>query len=313
MIRFFFKVFVFLQILMNASYGATEEITPSDVFKQASILEMRLKLIYQEMGLTLPTNYNINVFNAEPREVYYQAISLFNTSNQLFFEFTGKQDSRIVQLKENIAPKDVLKVLKQIDEMFFFIERELKIKYLPQEIKVITAIPDMVFKKVTMLNHQVSDLLDVKTNARDVYYSLNFAVDYSKNLLKKCTKKDVNFILPEYVGGKTAKDMFMYLLDMFQIVKNIAKSFDIKTMDIVYKKDKNYNVTSNDVLVLSNIIVSELAYLNFKIGESPKMERTSISKKIISNNYQLVRGLKEQLNEIVSCIAKNPDFVKINK
>ena len=73
----------------DASSDATGSIVePSDVHARLIFLQSELDQIRSEMGKSEPTPMELDIADVAPREVYFQAETLFKKANRLSFEHT---------------------------------------------------------------------------------------------------------------------------------------------------------------------------------------------------------------------------------
>ncbi|MEE8200794.1 MAG: hypothetical protein V3R29_06460, partial [Candidatus Acidoferrales bacterium] len=75
---------------------SAEGIIPADVLARVELLRNELDLIRFEMGQAKVQPIEIAVSDASPREVIFQAITLFRKMNQLSFEMTGDPGPQLV-------------------------------------------------------------------------------------------------------------------------------------------------------------------------------------------------------------------------
>src|SRR5262245_63748362 len=88
-------------------------IEPPDCFARAQLIAAEVELIRAEMGRPQDRRPAPSVKGASPREVYFQALSLFRKADRLCYEITGDQLASIPHAPpiSSIEPGDVLGVL----------------------------------------------------------------------------------------------------------------------------------------------------------------------------------------------------------
>ena len=69
--------------------GSIEAILPSDVLARTKLVRAEVELLRLEMGMPESEKHGIVIKFAAPREVYFQALTLFSKANRLSFELTG--------------------------------------------------------------------------------------------------------------------------------------------------------------------------------------------------------------------------------
>lgn len=68
---------------MSATHG---QLQPPDVFLQVGIVRAELELIRLEMGKPENSGEPVLILEAAPREVFFQALTLFRKANRLSYE-----------------------------------------------------------------------------------------------------------------------------------------------------------------------------------------------------------------------------------
>ena len=107
---------------------AVEEITPADVLARIGLVRDELELIRFEMGEPLAQPKEIIVTDAFPREVIFQAFTLFGKSNQLGFEVTEARVSHLqISLPRDIQPYHVWRIVDGAYRRILAVKRELGI------------------------------------------------------------------------------------------------------------------------------------------------------------------------------------------
>ena len=67
-----------------AQNDSEQPLQPADVYARVDVLRQELELIRLEMGRPRDGFVQFRVANVAPREVFFQALTLFGKSNQLF-------------------------------------------------------------------------------------------------------------------------------------------------------------------------------------------------------------------------------------
>lgn len=118
------KAFASWQDHENApALPATEHIRPKHVYALASLLAEEIESVRYLMGITKINDSLLQVTDAEPREVYFQAVNLYGKINRLHHNLTARSlaDHDLPAIQQNIRPADVWEVLAvtldQLDEI----------------------------------------------------------------------------------------------------------------------------------------------------------------------------------------------------
>ncbi len=93
--RFVFVFTVAILVVYQSAAQPTdtgqEGIVPPDVYVRTLVVRDELELIRLEMGKPQDTRQALRVTDAEPREVFSQALTLFHKVNQLSFDLTRER------------------------------------------------------------------------------------------------------------------------------------------------------------------------------------------------------------------------------
>lgn len=164
------------------------------------------------------------VQNAEPREVFYQAINLFEKSNQLAFDQIRVRNERPNTPKGQIQPSDVYNVVDQALARIGEVKAELNITT-----AVTTPVTDSihtptdVFLAIVQANRQLNLLLDQRFAPKDVFRQVSQAIGYSARLLayfpnsKRIPNSD------PLQQGKRPFDVFQRLVACYHLIHIIGE------------------------------------------------------------------------------------------
>ena len=106
-------------LLLTTAYpaGSDPPIAPPDVHAMLMLLHQELELVRYEMGKPRRLEGMARIAGVAPREVYFQALTLFRKANRLSFEHTREVVHEAAAASSLLAdtPDTVGKSLKNVD------------------------------------------------------------------------------------------------------------------------------------------------------------------------------------------------------
>ena len=87
-------------------------VAPPDVHALVMLLQQEIELVRYEMGKPRRLERGARITGVAPREVYFQALTLFRKANRLSFEHTGETVDALPRPDGEIEPADVLAVVE---------------------------------------------------------------------------------------------------------------------------------------------------------------------------------------------------------
>ncbi len=148
---------------------ADRVIRPPDIYALTLLLHKKLDVLALEMGEPRDTQPGIRVVNVQPREVFFQALTLFQKASRLCFEFTHQGHSMPHPPRGNILPGHVWNVVREALDRIECVEQALQMTGYaknpmthrqdlppPDETKT----PTDVFRAIIQANRQLNILLE---------------------------------------------------------------------------------------------------------------------------------------------------------
>ncbi len=309
--------FSILLLLVLGLLGATatgadaEEPQPPDVFVQVVLFQNRLESIRGELGKPKEDRSEIPVYNAAPREVYFQAQTLFKKTARLGFELTRKQFSPPPPPTEEIRPKHVHSLVLSAREILHHVQDELAI---PRDnirpTRDASTSPNDVFRAIVQSNRQLNLLLEIQFSPSDVFQKVTQAIYYSASLLKHFPAVNIRIPdAPPFEGDKVPSNVYLELFECFKIIKDIAGLSGLKILNLSRQDDLSATVPS-DVYDLASLLVSELDFIYRKTGSPVPLESYYPGPKTPSHVYQRAGILKQQLRELLKHVHTSPQWLR---
>jgi hypothetical protein len=285
--------------------GSPKAIEPADVYVRVTLLRSEIDLIRSQLGKPANIQPPIQILNAAPREVFYQAVTLFRKVDRLSFELTRQSASIPQTPAESILPYHVREVIDQTIVRVKFMKEKLGIKSVADaKTRDPTITSTEVFQSIVQANRQVNLLLRKQLSPSDIYRQITLAVGYTARLRAIFPGRRIPQI-PDPEPDRTLPGVHQVLMQSFQIVRAIAKASDIKILEL--RDALHENVTLSDTYDIASLLVSELAFLHKQLeGMKPPRPVVYPGPKTPSQVYQRAMLLQVQLNELRHWVDQTP-------
>ena len=287
-------------------------ILPADVLARVLLVKEKVEQIRFELGKPVNRRGNVRVEGAQPREVFFQAVTLFQKCDRLAFELTGQ-----LGIKPDIPPVDrirpfhvygvvntasdrvrlIREALGSSDEV---IEREMPIETEPSE----------VFQAIVEVNQQLNLMLERRFAPADVYREVTLGIGYASRLLSRFPEAQRIPPAPAYERGKRPSDVYRRLLGCYQRLQKIGAALDTAMVQFHPQETDIADAAPSDVYDVASLIVSELAYLHAKSGTEPPPGDYYAGRKFPSHVYQRAGILETQLDALERLTEANPGWLK---
>ncbi|MFQ5673715.1 MAG: hypothetical protein ACE5G9_11515 [Nitrospinales bacterium] len=312
--RFWFPLASVLFVL--PAYGASpagRDIAPPDVFAHVAVVHGEIELIRREMGKPKMRRPEIAVKHAAPREVFFQALTLYRKADQLCLELTGQQATVPAVPSERIRPSHVYLVVNAALERLQIIKKvlgiaETSVKPERRDDKT----PTDVFRSIVQANRQLNIMLVRKFSPSDVYGQITQAISYASLILSRFAEVPEQMRVPRaspFERYKVPSDVYRRLIKCFEIIRDIAQRSGLAILSEGESEENFMDVAPGDVYNLASLIVSELAYLNRLLGNNQPVRSYYPGLKFPSHVYQRVSILERQLDEILAQVKRHPRWL----
>ena len=290
-----------------------ESIEPQDVFVHVGMVREELERIRFVMGRPENEQPEIAVNGAAPREVYFQAISMFQKANRLCFEHTRERVNQPKLPTGEIVPADVYHIVEAALQRLRRVKQKLNITVKSTAIeRDDSKTPTDVFRSCVQASRQLNLLLERRFAPSDVFQQVTFAVGYTARLLEHFPDATVIPDSSRFEEGKRSRDVYLRLVGCFDRIRSIAGQSGLKILELETKGSRAAAALAepSDVYDIASLIVSELAYLhaNLKDTKDPRPV-FFVGRKFPSHVYQRAGILEEQLIELEAATQKSPNWL----
>ncbi|MBW8186617.1 hypothetical protein [Shewanella nanhaiensis] len=306
------KIVLFAQLFFSAwsTYAAiesrktlsTEDITPSDVYVRARLIEEQLLTFDPERKLFTHAQSApaYKVANAQPREVFFLAKSLNFSAKRLSLNYTNQDIGRnfAVHVYRN-QPIHVYRVLNEALKSIQATQNTLSIAEFKADIPKMISTPTHVYNKILRNNRLLSLLNRDKIQPQDVIKIVDHCYILSQLLFAKSpVVEDAGVSVTEDISlDKTPTDVFIHLIKTLKMLQiSTETSFNLLSMEITASKIER-EIEPSDVLDLAMALNAQLTFLAYQ--QKIKVPGTNIDRQEVtpSHVFYLVSKIQATLEQ----------------
>jgi hypothetical protein len=285
-----------------------QDIAPPDVYVDTLLVRDELELIRLEMGRPQDTRREIGVANAAPREVFFQALTLFHKTNRLSFELTRDR----AELPEN--PIGAIRLAHVRDVLEAVLERLRRVKGVVgsfEQSQKRARDPDKtysdVFRSIVQANRQVNLLLNEPYAPSDTFQQVTLAVGYAAQLRTQFAGTRMPEA-PAFERRKRPADVYYRLIECFARVRAVMQHSGLNALTLDRHPE---TVTSSDVYDIASLIVSELSFLHSHLdGVLAPPDAYYAGRKFPSEVYQRTGLLEALLIDLQAWVETSPSWLQ---
>jgi hypothetical protein len=290
---------------------ARADIASPDVYVRIRLVHDELELIRLEMGKPKETRRELRVTAVEPREVYFQAMSLFDMVNRLSFDLTREhaplpeRPIGTLRLAHVMAVIDtVLAQLRRVKGTLGIIESS---RATPRDAAVT---PSAVFGSMVQATRQIDLLLDRPISPSDVFQQVTLAVGYAAQLRTQFSGTRMPEA-PPFERRKRPADVYRRLIACFARVRAIMTHSSFSVLSLEQPPEA---VTPHDVYNLASLLVSELSFLHAQVdGALSPPEPYYPGRQFPSDVYQRAGLLEILLIDLQALVQAVPSWLHVQE
>ncbi len=250
-----------------ASLPAPEHIDPKHVYALAQLVDKEVESLRYIMGATKINGTLFQVANAEPREVYFQAVNLYGKISRLHHNLTARSisDHDLPAVEQHIRPAHVWAVLSVALTQLNEIKKEYNITDQAQfpEIEE-NRKPSDVYQSLLLTIRQINQMLREEPYTHsDVYQEITTALYCLLNIYTTFPGLEMQR-QPSLRPGKKSEDVFSELINTYQTVQDVMQLSGLKMLELSTVSAPD--IKPGDIYELAVLITSELKFLHSKIA-----------------------------------------------
>jgi len=277
-----------------------ESITPADTLSRINLAAQHLEQIRVKLNLPLANKLNINISEAQPREVYFQALAFYQRVNRLTFErlrvFHESPSATFANGKQ-LKPYHVWQISDRASQQLASLRQDLALdEPLVEQASDPATTPSDVFIALLTINRQLDVMLEQPYTPNDVYQQVTLGVHYMAKLLASQAVIDRIPEAPVFIANKQPADVWLLLADCFELLREIAQRHGVNMLNITADSDISAAIRPGDVYQYAALLVSELAHLHSVMANVDDAVRTvAVSQMLSADVFQRVGLLHKQL------------------
>lgn len=291
---------VLLGLAAVSTAVAEEGTTSAHVYQAVVRLGADVGLVREVMGRPESTTDPWIVVEAQPRHVFYQALTLLRKANRLAVELTDVQRAGLLPVPDGeIQPALVLDVINRASTQIDTVRSELGISYRAETPRLEPGRqPADVLREIVQVSRQLNFLTDRKFRPEDVYGRLELAATYVAGALTRDETMPEYGDLPPFEAGKVPADVYRRVLECLDLATAIGERRGVDVLKLNLRRElRRRDIAPADVYDLATTLLSEVAYLTLVLDakdvEAPPVDRP---KHIFpSHVYRIAGMLQDEL------------------
>ena len=300
-------IVVLLSSAVASTAIAEDETTSAHVYQAVVRLGADVGLVREVMGRPESTTDPWIVVEAEPRHVFYQALTLLRKANRLAMELTEEQRVGLLPVPEGeIEPALVLDVINRAGVQVDAVRNELEITYRAESPQLESdRQPSDVLREIVQVSRQLNFLIDRQFRPEDVYGRLELAATYVAGALTEDEATPEYGELPPFESGKVPADVYRRVLECLELATVIGERRGVDVLKLNLRRElRRRDIAPADVYDLATTLLSEVAYLTLVLDakdvDAPPIEQP---KHIFPSHVYRIAGMLQ--DELARLEARN--------
>lgn len=280
--------------------NAVDQILPADCLARVQLLSDEIEEVRRIMGKPQVNMHGMRIENAQPREVLYQARTLYRKANRFAFENTRTSQDPPVTASRTIRPMHVWKIVDASLRRVLHVKNRFGILTEFAEVEMPeTTEPSDVFLAILKINRQLNALLTKEFAPANVFQQVTVAVHYASRLLEQFDASVATIEPPGFEEAKMPAQVHARLLACFEIIRRMSSASGIEMLTLTLPDGGVGDISPSDVYDVASLIVAELVYLHSRIPEADPPERAYYpGLKLPSHVFQRAELLRRELETL---------------
>jgi hypothetical protein len=285
------------------------EITPSDVYAHVELVLGEIELLRQEMGRPKDARPELGVAQCQPRNCFFEALTLFRKADRLCFERTGEQAALAHPPPGgDIQPTHVRSVVDVALTRLRQVKHKLGVtESSPAAKRIDGKQPVDVLKLLTRANRQLNLMLEQPFSPNDCYQLMTMSCGYAAVLLGKADPA-TRPSLPTFERKKRPGDVYQRVAGCLAKLDKVMASIGQPMMDLTEPTIPVDQTTPSDVYDLASLLLAELVYLHSRIpslGPPAASEFYEVGHKVPAHVFQMVGYVEAHLDGLLAAVKKD--------
>lgn len=258
-----------------------------------------LERLHRFMGAPRASELDIGIRTAIPRDLYFQALTLWEQTDRLSFEVSRTRVKPLPAPVGAIGPDDVLARLRVSHQQLRKIMQSLQIAETSGAANGSDTATVDNFTAILNLNRQLNLLLERHISPSDVYQEVTLAIAYSARLLARYPDATRIPAEPPFEPDQQPRDVFLRLTECLQNIVRIFDRLGLAVLRIDTRQTELDRLQPSDVYLIAAMIVSQLDFLYKHLAiTQPPPQPIYPGLKFPAHTYQRAGILQAQLQQL---------------
>jgi len=285
--------------------SSPDTITSADVLSRLELLRSEVDLLRAYVGRMSWLPSYLEVEEAQPHEVYFQATNLYLRTEALAFQEIRRSGTYEPRLDaDGLRPFDVYEAVDESLALVLRIKEAFGVEVtVGEQGSPDATTPTDVFNAMVRAESEIDLLLDQGQSASELYRHVTQAVHEAAALQAELT---VSALPPEpaFEPNRTAADVETRLFECYELVRSLAARHGVEMLRLTTDRAagseefrrSGAGATGRDLVA---IIVAELAFMNTALTDGEEIvQATHPGRRVYSHVYQRAGLLELILSEL---------------
>ncbi|MDG4552498.1 MAG: hypothetical protein P9F19_00940 [Candidatus Contendobacter sp.] len=258
-----------------------------------------LERLRRFMGAPKVSTLDIGIRDPLPRDLYFQALTLWEQTDRLSFEILRAHAGPSPAPTGAIGSQDALKRLQDAHQQVRQIMQQLQITAVGDPAEENGAAKLDYFNALLHLSRQLNLLLERHISPSDVYQQVTLAIGYSARLLARYPDAIRIPAEPPFEPDRQPGDVYLRLIECLQGIVRIFDRQGLPVLKIDTRQTDPDRLEPGDVYPIATLIVSQLDFLHQHLGiTQPPPQPVYPGLKFPAHTYQRAAILQAQLHQL---------------
>lgn len=286
------------------------DVTTYDVYVALENLSANVHEVRREMGIAPHSIAIIEIYNAQPREVYFQAQTVLEKVSRLHFDILRDRPGKPILIGTDARPADVLALVQEAAALISAVQQHMKIESISvipdQETADGKKTPTDVYVLMVDLSRMLNEMIDQRFSPADAYQQVTYAIGIASSvLLHEGNTQPLGNSAPTFERRKTPTDVYRKLITINNLIHEVVKKHGGDCLLVGPSEMERSRVIPGDVYDLASLVVAELNHLHNLVGSTIEPHAPYYpGRKLPSDVYQRVTQLHSQVTLLLGSDAK---------
>ena len=313
-IAFSARLSILLAVVHIAAQPANaKDIQPPDVYQNSMVIRAELDQIREALGMLRNSRPEITVRGAAPREVFFQAITLWVKAERLCKEFrrAGLNHTTRIEVAppDKVTPGDVYTLTQNVRGRLSCVRRILELDYqIDVPPRDASKTPSDVFRSIVQANRQLNLLLTHPFSPSDVFAIVSLTNEYLRETMDRLSPgwRAGEPKLPPLVQGKQPADVYRQLIRCLAVARRIAAKSNLQMLE--FEADIGHTIVPSDVFDIASLVFSEVRYFATRAGIKKRYKIRARIDKVPSDVFQKALWLENLLVTFEDLVQRHPNW-----